>query len=198
MQRSHILIPALVMLTALTGLAGAAHAKPWWMRGIDSKETDYLPPDVAFRVGALVEGNIIKVRWVIADGYYLYRQKIEVKAESPDLVVATAQLPEGVTKTDPFLGTSQVFFQQVEAIVPYSRIDAGAHPLQIKVIYQGCTEGLCYPPMTKVVFPVTASSAAPNSLPPYPWETISILAGAFAFLVAGLILRKGRKLDVPA
>jgi len=198
MQRSQILISALIMLIALAGLPGAAHAKPWWMRGIDSKETDYLPPDVAFRVAARVEGNIIKVRWVIADGYYLYRQKIEVKAESPDLVVAAAQLPDGVSQTDPFLGTSQVFFQQVEAIVPYSRIDAGAHPLQVKVTYQGCTEGLCYPPITKVVFPVTASSAAPNSQPPYPWETIAILGGAFAFLVAGLILRKGRKLDVPA
>jgi thiol:disulfide interchange protein DsbD len=186
------------MLTALVCLPQAAHAKPWWMRGVDSKETDYLPPDVAFRAAARVEGNVIKVRWVIADGYYLYRQKIEVRAESPDLVVAAAQLPEGVTKTDPYLGTSQVYFQQVEAIVPYSRIDAGAHPLQIKVTYQGCTEGLCYPPMTKVLFPVTGSSAAPHSVPPYRWETIAILGGAFAFLIAGMILRKGRKLEVPA
>jgi thiol:disulfide interchange protein len=199
MLRTPIALSVLILSTSIMlGLSGPAHAKPWWMRGIDSKETDYLPPDVAFRVAARVEGNIIKVRWVIADGYYLYRQKIEVRAESPDLVVAAPQLPEGVTKTDPFLGTSQVYFQQVEAIVPYSRIDAGAHPLQIKVTYQGCTEGLCYPPMTKVVFPVTASNATPTSLPPYPWETIAILGGAFAFLVAGLILRKGRKLDLPA
>jgi thiol:disulfide interchange protein DsbD len=198
MQRSQVATSILIMLITLVGVPYAAQAKPWWMRGIDSKETDYLPPDVAFRVAARVEGNVIRVRWVIADGYYLYRQKIEVKAESPDLVVAPVQLPDGVIKTDPFLGTSQVYFQQVEAVVPYSRIDAGAHPLQIKVSYQGCTEGLCYPPQTKVVFPVTASGAAPNSVPPYPWERIAILGGVFAFLVAGLILRKGRKLDVPA
>jgi thioredoxin:protein disulfide reductase len=198
MKRSQIAISALIMLMALTGMSNAVHAKPWWMRGVDSKEADYLPPDVAFRVSGHVEGNIIKVRWVIADGYYLYRQKIEVRPESPDLVVATPQLPEGVMKTDPYLGTSQVYFQQVEAVVPYSRTDAGAHPLQIKVTYQGCTEGLCYPPMTKVIFPVTASSAASNNVPPYPWETIAILSGALAFLMAGLILRKGRKLDIPA
>jgi thioredoxin:protein disulfide reductase len=199
MQRSPLALSLLIMSTALvTTLPGAAQAKPWWMRGVDSKESDYLPPDVAFRVSGRVEGNIIKVRWVIADGYYLYRQKIEVRAESPDLVVATPQLPEGVTKTDDYLGTSQVFFQQVEAVVPYSRIDAGAHPLQVKVTFQGCTEGLCYPPMTKVIFPVTASNAAPNSLPPYPWETMAILGGAFAFLAAGWVLRKGRKLDLPA
>ena len=93
----------------LLGLPASASAKPWWMRGIDSNETDFLPPDVAFRVGARVDGNILKVRWVIADGYYLYRQKIEVRAESPDLVVAAPQLPTGLIKTDPYLGTQEIY-----------------------------------------------------------------------------------------
>jgi thioredoxin:protein disulfide reductase len=183
----------------MLGSPGFAQAKPWWMRGIDSKETDFLPPDVAFRVAARVEGSALKVRWVIADGYYLYRQKIEVRAESPDLMVSAPQLPAGVVKTDPYLGTQEIYTQQVEALVPYTRSDAGAHPIQIKVTYQGCTEGLCYPPITKVVFPVTGSTAvAVPNIPPGPWVGIAILAGAFAFLLAGLVLRKGRKLDVPA
>jgi thioredoxin:protein disulfide reductase len=189
---------ALFLVCSMLGLAGAAQAKPWWMRGIDSNETDFLPPDVAFRVAARIDGNVVKVRWVIADGYYLYRQKIEVRAESPDLLVSAPQLPPGTVKTDPYMGTQQVYTQQVEAIVPYSRIDAGAHPLQIKVTYQGCAEaGLCYPPMTKVVFP-TAAPAVVASQPPYPWESTAIIGGACAFLLAGLVLRKGRKLDIPA
>lgn len=182
-------------------LAGsdAAGAKPWWMRGIDSNDTDFLPPDVAFRVAARVDGKVMKVRWVIADGYYLYRQKIEVRAESPDLVVSAPELPPGTTKTDPYLGTQQVFTQQVEAVVPYSRLDAGAHPIQIKVTYQGCAEaGLCYPPITKVLFPGVGSAPVAANAPPYPWESIAIIAGAFAFLLAGLVLKKGRKLDIPA
>jgi thioredoxin:protein disulfide reductase len=198
MQRSQSAFLICTLMVFLAGVSSPAHAKPWWMRGIDAKETDFLPPDVAFRVAARVEGNIIKVRWVIADGYYIYRQKIEVKPESPDLVLSSPNLPAGVSKTDPYLGTSEVYFQQVEATVPYSRIDAGAHPLQIKVTYQGCTEGLCYPPMTKVVFPVTGSASSPGEVPPYPWERIAILGGALAFLLAGLILRKGRRLEVPA
>ncbi|HEX3914666.1 MAG TPA: protein-disulfide reductase DsbD domain-containing protein [Steroidobacteraceae bacterium] len=188
--------PTVILLSLL---AGAAQAKPWWMRGIDSKETDFLPPDVAFRVSARVDGNLVKVRWVIADGYYLYRQKIDVRAESPDLVVSTAQLPAGVLKTDPYLGTQQIFTQQVEASVPYSRLDAGAHPMQIKVTYQGCAEaGLCYPPITKVLFPTAAPPPAAADVPPYPWESLAIIAGGVAFLLAGLVLRKGRKLDIPA
>jgi thiol:disulfide interchange protein DsbD len=139
------------------------------------------------------------VRWVIADGYYLYKQKIEVKAESPDLAVSAPQLPLGVVKTDPYLGTQEIYTQQIEAAVPYTRIDAGAHPIQIKVTYQGCAEaGLCYPPITKVVFPTAGHAPAAHNVPPYSWESIAIIAGAFAFLLAGLVLRKGRKLDVPA
>lgn len=190
---------AVLVVSATLSPLGAAQAKPWWMRGVDSNETHFLPPDVAFRVGARVDGSMVKVRWVIADGYYLYRSKIEVKAESPDLVVAAPELPPGTLKTDPYLGTQRIFTQQVEASVPYSRLDAGAHPLQIKVIYQGCAEaGLCYPPITKVLFPTVGSSAAVASESPYTWESTAIIAGACAFLLAGLVLRKSRKLDIPA
>jgi thioredoxin:protein disulfide reductase len=199
MQRTPGTVLIALLFLSMLGLSEAAHAKPWWMRGIDSNETDFLPPDVAFRVAARVDGTVMKVRWVIADGYYLYRQKIEIKAESPDLVVSAPELPPGTVKTDRYLGTQQIYTQQVEAAVPYSRIDAGAHPLQIKVTYQGCAEaGLCYPPITKVLFPTVGSPAGVTSVPPHLWESTAIIAGAAAFLLAGWVLRKGRKLDIPA
>jgi len=181
----------------LVALAGVAGAKPWWMRGVESNDTDFLPPDVAFRAGARVDGNVVRVRWVIADGYYLYRQKIEIKAESPDLLIFTPTLPRGIVKIDPYFGSQEIYKQQVEAAVPFTRFDYGAHPMQIKVTYQGCAEaGLCYPPITKVIFPERAAVAdAPVW---HPWEVVAILGGAFAFLLAGLLLRKGRKLDLPA
>jgi thiol:disulfide interchange protein DsbD len=167
------------------------------MRGVESNETDFLPPDVAFRASLGVDGNVLRVRWVIADGYYLYRRKIEIKAESPGLVISAPALPQGVLKSDPYLGTQEIYLRQVEATVPYTRFDAGAHPLQIKVIYQGCAEaGLCYPPISKVLFP---GQTAPGVAPPsHPWMGVAILGGGFAFLLAGLALRKGRKLDLPA
>jgi len=181
----------------LVSLAGVATAKPWWMRGIESNASDFLDPDVAFRVGAWVDGNAVRVRWVIADGYYLYRRRIEIKAESPDLAIAAPVLPQGVLKSDPYLGTQEIYQRQVEATVPYTRIDAGAHPLQIKVTYQGCAEaGLCYPPITKVLFPQQAASTVVSAS--HPWVGAAILAGGFAFLLAGLTLRKGRKLELPA
>jgi thiol:disulfide interchange protein DsbD len=185
------------MLTLLTVLSGAAVAKPWWMRGIESNETDFLAPDVAFRAGARLDGATLRVRWVIADGYYLYRAKMRVAAESPDLVVSGITLPPGTVKTDPYLGTQEIYTQQVEGTVAYRRLDYGAHPLQIKVTYQGCAEaGLCYPPITKLLSPVGGgTAAAPAS---HPWEGIAIGGGALAFLLSGLLLRKGRTLPLPA
>jgi thiol:disulfide interchange protein DsbD len=179
-------------------LGGAAQAKPWWMRGVETNETDFLPPDVAFRLGGRVDGHEIRVRWVIADGYYLYKQKIEVQAESPDLTVSPPDLPPGLMKTDPYLGTQEIYTQQVEATVPFSRTDAGAHPLQVKVTYQGCAEaGLCYPPMTKVIFPSAPSELPVRANPPQAWELIAIIGGVGAFLLAGFALRKGRRLALP-
>jgi thiol:disulfide interchange protein DsbD len=193
--RASLLCLTLLGLSAMT-LSDLAAAKPWWMRGDPSNEDDYLPPDVAFRVAASVDGKLLRVRWIIADGYYLYRRKIEIKAESPDLIVAAAALPGGIMKTDPYLGTQEIYEQQVEATVPFSRFDGGAHPLQIKVTYQGCaTAGLCYPPITKVLFPQLPAPVARS--PSYPWEGAAIIAGNFAFLAAGLLLRKGRTFDPP-
>jgi hypothetical protein len=54
---------------------------------------------------------------------------------------------------------------------------------------------LCYPPITKVLFP--ASAAAVAQAPSHTWEGIAIIGGATAFLFAGLLLRKGRHLDTP-
>lgn len=189
---------ALLLLSLLGLMSGSAAAKPWWMRGIDSNETDFLPPDAAFRVGARVDGDLLRVRWIIADGYYLYRRKIEVTAESPDLVVSAVALPGGVLKNDPYLGTQEIFLHQVEGTVAYKRLDFGAHPIQIKVTYQGCADaGLCYLPISKVLFPQSPAASAVQSPPP-KWEGIAILGGACAFLIAGLLLRKGRRPDLPA
>jgi thiol:disulfide interchange protein DsbD len=187
----------LALLAAAVILPGLVAAKPWWMHGVESNENDFLPPDVAFRVSSRVDGNVVRVRWVIADGYYLYRHRMAVAAESPDLVVAAPSFPQGTMKTDPYLGTQEIYTQQVEGTAVYSRFDGGAHPLQIKVTYQGCAEaGLCYPPITKVIFPEVGSPALP--IQRHPWEAYAILGGVGAFFLAGLFLRKGRRLDLPA
>jgi thiol:disulfide interchange protein DsbD len=188
------LIRIVFVAAVALGLSATLNARPWWLRGADTNENDFLPPDVAFQVGSRIDGNLIRVRWVIADGYYLYRKRMEVIAESPDLMLSKPSFPQGKMKTDPYLGTQEIFTQQVEGTVVFARSDFGAHPLQIKVTYQGCAEaGLCYPPITKVLLP--GSGVPLPQARPHLWEGAAILGGALAFLLAGLLLRKGRRLD---
>jgi thiol:disulfide interchange protein DsbD len=208
-------LSALVLLVGAFFLAAPLSAKPWWMRGSDASQTDFLPPDQAFRVSARIDGGQIRVRWVIAEGYYLYRQKMDVTAESPGLTVSPPKFPPGTIKTDPYLGTQEIFTQQVEGTAVYTRADAGAHPIEIRLTYQGCAEaGLCYPPISKVIFPAATApeSSAPghdaavsSPRPPAKADALAhagkgylILGGACAFFLAGLALRKHRRLALPA
>jgi thiol:disulfide interchange protein len=100
-------------------------------------------------------------------------------------------------KTDPYLGTQEIYTQQVEATVAYRRLDAGTHPMQVKLTYQGCAEaGLCYPPISKVISPGGLIGVVrPQQR---PWEGYTIVGGFCAFLLAGVVLRNGRRLDTPA
>ena len=120
-----------------------------------------MPPDVAFHLSSHIEdAGVLQLRWVIADGYFIYRDKIQVRAASPDLVVGPPILPSGTRFDDKNFGLQEVYFQQATVSVPFTRSDYGAHPLQIQVTYQGCAQsGFCYPPISKVLFPESGAGA---------------------------------------
>jgi thiol:disulfide interchange protein DsbD len=181
--------------------ASMVSAKPFWLRGLDSNEQDFLPPEVAFRVAAHLREQRLELHWVIADGYYVYRDKIEIEAASPGIIVGTPELPPGVALTDEYFGAQQVYFNEALVTVPLQRGDYGAHPPQVKITYQGCAKaGLCYPPISKVIFPDAVPGQTYQSLgrPAFAaWPAIAISGGLAAFVLAGLLLRKNRQLAVP-
>jgi thiol:disulfide interchange protein DsbD len=185
-----------VLLLCLGAAPPPAFARPFWQQGEASGNgQDFLPPEIAFRVGAHLEGDQLRLRWIIADGYYLDRQKIQVTAESPDLVLGPLQLPPGDALTDAYFGTQRVYRHEVEASVRVTRQDFGAHPVQVRVAYQGCADaGLCYPQLAQVLFPTEPDAGrAPTERPLQAWEGLAIGAGCLGFLVAGLALRRGRR-----
>jgi thioredoxin:protein disulfide reductase len=48
--------------------------------GAQSKQDEFLPPDAAFRFGAGMERpDAVALTWLIADGYYLYKHRIQVR-----------------------------------------------------------------------------------------------------------------------
>ena len=188
-----------LLLCPLLAFPLVAVAKPWWLNESKANSDQFLPPDAAFRVSSVTDGDLIRVRWIIADGYYLYRTKFDIKPESPELALEPAVFPPGVTKTDEYFGTQEIFQHEVAAVAAFKRGDAGAHPLQIRVTYQGCAEaGLCYQPIVKVLSPDTLPGLATTVSARRPDASsdaviFAILAGALAFFVAGLSLRSKRK-----
>jgi thiol:disulfide interchange protein DsbD len=130
---------------------------------------DFLPPEKAFQLSATAAGNdAVRLDWVIAPGYYLYRDRIKIADDSGK--IGAPQFPEGQVKSDEYFGKQVVYHQELIATVPLRHPAAGAAPLALRVTYQGCAEaGLCYPPMTQalnIVFPTGAAGAArPGTAP---------------------------------
>jgi thiol:disulfide interchange protein DsbD len=90
------------------------------------------------------------VRWKIADGYYLFQDKLKFSLESGGKLGAP-QLPPSLVKNDPILGDRQIYQQPLlEIMVPIQA--NGQQNVSLSVEYQGCAvAGLCYPAITKVV-----------------------------------------------
>lgn len=110
---------------------------------------DFLPVEQAFRVSLESDGpGRLRLRWLIADGYYLYRARFKVAADQPDLQLGPPEWPVGLPHHDEYFGEQQVYRGELVVPVPYS--PAGAARPALRVVYQGCADkGLCYPPQTQ-------------------------------------------------
>ena len=122
--------------------------------GLFVKKSAFLPVDEAFQFSAAKSDNQenVIVNWSIAEGYYLYQEKISVKlnqAETSSFDVPTFSIsPEDYN--DPYFGLMKIFKKPVQAIFKASQPPLKAEDV-IEIAYQGCTEGFCYPPEVKEI-----------------------------------------------
>ena len=122
--------------------------------GLFDKKSAFLPVDDAFQFSAAKRDNQenVIVNWSIAEGYYLYQEKISVKlnqAETSSFDVPTFSIsPEDYN--DPYFGLMKIFKKPVQAIFKASQPPLKAEDV-IEIAYQGCTEGFCYPPEVKEI-----------------------------------------------
>ncbi|MGB7304580.1 MAG: protein-disulfide reductase DsbD domain-containing protein [Burkholderiaceae bacterium] len=123
----------------------------------------FLNENDAFRVTATLDGNNqLTANFIVADGYYLYRDKIKLVALDKH-AIGSIEIPIGEELTDQFFGKSKVLRKQFEvtAIVTASdttivtgtmgATDFNAKPdavtPRLQISYQGCADdGICYPP----------------------------------------------------
>jgi thiol:disulfide interchange protein DsbD len=110
-------------------------------------EADLLEPDKAFRFSArAVDAQTVEVRYKIADGYYLYRDKFKFSADPDTVQLGKADFPPGVMHEDKFFGKAVTYRGDLRFRLPV-QAQPGVERFALKVQSQGCADlGVCYVP----------------------------------------------------
>jgi thiol:disulfide interchange protein DsbD len=125
--------------------------------GLGVSEDDVLQPEEAFKLIAEVESpGRLRLVWDIAEGTYLYQEKIGVElVDSGDVSLGQIALPEADIKQDTVrpdgtIGDIAVYHNRVDLPVPLLRASTDPTTISLLVKYQGCADrGICYPPTTE-------------------------------------------------
>ena len=156
-----LLVPLAAVLLAASGNAAAA-------------DDDFLPPEQAFRFAAyMVDGQTAEVRFDIAPGYYMYRERFAF--EAGQIRLGQPVFPAGEKHFDEtFQKEMETYRGVVKVRIPVD----GTGSFTLKATSQGCSDkGLCYPPMASTAVLATAgpsgspSNAAVPEASPHPEST---------------------------
>ncbi len=123
----------------------------------EADQAEFLPVDEAFQIDVVLdEANQMMSYFNVADGYFLYQEKIKVVAQGAS--VGALPFPQGKRKNDEYFGEVTIHENSFSMPIPISKVQNGIQSLQVEVEYQGCAEdGICYPP-TKKTFELPAMS----------------------------------------
>jgi len=116
-------------------------------------QDDLLRPNEAFILSTeVVDGENIRATWDIAEGYYLYLDKIDFSSATDGNVVAEFSKPEGKKKLDPTFGDVLIYRGSVSFDLPIQRESIDEITLSLLSKSQGCADiGICYPPQKQTV-----------------------------------------------
>ncbi|MGO4305076.1 protein-disulfide reductase DsbD [Cupriavidus sp. RAF12] len=137
------IVAALLMICACLMLNTVAHA---------ASEDDFLPPEQAFRFAAKqIDAKTIEVRFNVADGYYLYRERFAFATQPATVKLGAPVMPQGKVHFDETFGKDMETYRgSVVVRVPFDGVPADGR-WSLVVTSQGCADkGLCYPPMESV------------------------------------------------
>jgi thiol:disulfide interchange protein DsbD len=142
----------------------------FWLLPTIAGAAGLLPPEQAFRPSAsALDGQTVEVRFDIADGYYLYRDKFRFAVEPDTLRLGTPALPPGKEKMDDTFGQVEVYYREVAIRLPVERNSSGNLPLVLHVTSQGCADlGVCYPPLKQTLSVELFDSPDPSAVPAAP------------------------------
>lgn len=119
--------------------------------GLSAAAAEFLEPDQAFRLSARSgDGAQVELTFDIADGYYLYRERLAVEAAPASVQLGAPAYPPGKVKFDEtFQKDVETYRKQLRVPVP---VTAAPGEFKLAVTSQGCADaGLCYPPRQQVL-----------------------------------------------
>ncbi|NOQ34500.1 MAG: protein-disulfide reductase DsbD [Methylococcaceae bacterium] len=117
-------------------------------------EDELLPAEEAFQFFATVKNeNSLQLNWMIADGYYLYKEKVKLRLiDSQNVELGTYEIPHGEPTHDEAFGKVEIFHHELKFDVALLRKTTNAETIVLEADFQGCADrGVCYPPMTKQI-----------------------------------------------
>jgi len=126
---------------------------------------EFLPVKLAFKPTVTYADGALAVRYEIAPGYYLYRDRLGFESATPGVSTGPASYPVGLDHEDDYFG-KQVIYRGEIVIGVELAFDGPPRDFEVKLKLQGCADGgLCYPPQTWVT-PVAVSTATAAAAPP--------------------------------
>jgi len=133
LNRMHRLLVIAVLLLAVPSLRAAS-------------EDELLEPSKAFRFSARVlDSATVEIRYAIADGYYLYRERFRFAAEPAAVALGLPQFPKGEIHEDKFFGKQETYRKELRIRLPLE--GGGSDRVKLRVTSQGCADiGVCYVP----------------------------------------------------
>ncbi|MBA1329843.1 thiol:disulfide interchange protein, partial [Candidatus Endoriftia persephone str. Guaymas] len=111
-------------------------------------EDELLMPDQAFQISARSDGpDTLLVEWQIADGYYMYRDKLRFSSDAVGIELSEPELSEAKIKQDEFFGEVAIYRGHASARIPIKRDPGVPETITLEARSQGCADlGICFPP----------------------------------------------------
>jgi thiol:disulfide interchange protein len=160
-----------------------------------------LPAEQAFHFDAIAQyPHHLLVRWTMAKGYYLYRDKVTLSVKNAPAVSLTPAWPAGEMHKDAYLGDTTVYFGEITVPASVNGDVSALKTLDVVASFQGCQDGgVCYPLMTRDVSielggaAQTDGQTVQNPAPEMPPASANVASTSLLYqlllaLIGGLIL----------
>jgi thiol:disulfide interchange protein DsbD len=149
-QRRRVTLAACLLVLAILIPAHAA-------------DPELLEPEQAFRFTArLVSPRLIEVQYRVADGYYLYKSRLDFRLDTSAARLGPPEMPTGTWHEDEFFGRSEIYRGEVAIRLPL--LDDAPRVLVLVAVAQGCADiGVCYLPTAQRVTLLSLTGARRNA-----------------------------------